>query len=248
MLILSSSSKTLDFESDYTANISPTDPVYLEQAHTIQQQLATYSAEQLETVLDCSSNIALLNFDRMQSWRKATARPAIFAYKGDVFKPLHPEQYTKQQSQYAQKSVCIVSGLYGPVRAFDTIRPYRLEMRLSLDGFGKLSTYWCDSVTDFLNQQAVRYSHSFVLNIASKEYSAAVDEQQLSIPMVHVDFKEKKEDGSLRTVAIYAKQARGMMMEYCIQNEITTVDEVKKFSDGGYSFASEENGHLLFVR
>lgn len=248
MVILSSSSKTLDFESEYSAKISPTDPVFKKQGAAIQKQLAAYSAEELEHVLDCSSKIALLNFDRMQAWKTTAARPAIFSYKGDVFKPLTPESYSVEQSEYAQQSVHIMSGLYGVVRAFDLIKPYRLEMRLSLDNFGKLNIYWRDDITTYLNQQIKKDNHPFVLNIASKEYSSAVDEQQLSIPMVHVDFKERKEDGSLRTVAIYAKQARGMMMEYCIQHTVTTLDEVKKFSAGGYSFAGEKDNHILFVR
>lgn len=248
MLIITTSSKTLDFESDYTPLVKPTTPAYLEKAETIRTQLRAYNPKQLESVMDVSEKIALQNFDRIQEWESATQRPALLAYKGDVFKPLHPQEYSKEQSEYAQSSLYIMSGLYGVLRAFDLMKPYRLEMRLSLEETGKVSTFWRQDVTAFLNEQIEKHGHKIALNVASKEYIAAVDEKELNVPMVHVDFKKRNEDGSLRTVVIYAKTARGMMMDYCIQNQVETIDQVKEFAEGGYAFAGEEDGRLLFVR
>lgn len=248
MLLISTSSKTLDFESAYEPLVEPTTPAYLEQAETIRTQLSSYSKKQLEKVMGVSEKIAALNYDRIQEWESAPERPAIFAYKGDVFKPLHPTEYTKAQSEYAQASLYIMSGLYGVLRAFDLMKPYRMEMRLTLDGMGKMSAFWRNDVTAFLNTQIETHGHKLALNVASKEYAAAVDESELNVPVVHVDFKQKKEDGSVKIVPIFSKIARGTMIDYCIQNQIDSIDEVKKFAEDGYTFAGEEDGRLVFVR
>lgn len=247
MLIISSSAKTLDYDSDFTAHVKPTRPVFEKQADEIRDHLAALNPQELATALHASEKIAALNFERYQNWSSAPERPALFAYKGDVFREMNPHDYSKAQCEYAQDSVHTMSGIYGVVRAFDLIKPYRLELKLKLAPTGKLSDYWSQQVTDYFNQQIQEKGHTHLLNLASLEYSAAVDSEQLLCPIVDVDFKETV-DGKLKTVGLFAKRARGMMIEYCVQNQVTDPSQLRDFKTAGYEFMGEEGGRMLFGR
>ena len=49
-------------------------------------------------------------------------------------------------------------------------------------------------------------------------------------------------------ISFYAKKARGEMVNFIIKNKITTLDDLKLFTNNGYTFSEENEGKLLFVR
>ena len=63
------------------------------------------------------------------------------------------------------------------------------------------------------------------------------------------DFKERKGD-SYRTVAIHAKRARGMMVDFAVRNRVQTVTELQKFQEAAYAFRPElsKKDHYCFTR
>ena len=254
MLIISSSAKTLDFETPYNALAPTGPPEFLAFAEDLHSKLINLSLQELKSLLGVSEKIAVLNFERIKAWsvdhRNETeggnSRPALFAYKGDVFRQLSPHDYSREESEYAANSVCVMSGLYGVVRGFDLIQPYRLEMAAQIDG-EKLNRLWQEKVTEFINERAQKEGHVALLDLASVEYSSAVNKDRLNIPVIKVDFKERK-DGKLKVMGIFAKRARGMMIDYCIRNQIHDPVEIQGFTGGGYKFAGEEKGVYLFVR
>lgn len=66
----------------------------------------------------------------------------------------------------------ILSGFYGLLRPFDGVTSYRLETqaKLAVDGFRDLYRFWGDRLARQLAAET-----DFVLNLASKEYSKAVE-------------------------------------------------------------------------
>jgi uncharacterized protein len=243
MLIISSSAKTLDLETPAPQGQAPN---FLIEANKAQSVLASMDVQTFSEILGVSEKIALLNVERMQTWSSAKARPALFMYKGDVYRQLNPSDYSKEQLDYA-KSVFAISGLYGAVGGMDEIKPYRLEMKAKLEGYGSMNVYWKPLVTDYFNKLVEKEGHQFLLNLASKEYAKAVDRKKLTIPVIDVEFKEER-DGKLKIVGLMAKRARGMMIDYCIVNHVQDPAELRHFNSAGYEFLGEENGTLTFVR
>ena len=62
-------------------------------------------------------------------------------------------------------------------------------------------------------------------------------------------FKDYK-NGKLKVISFFAKKARGLMVRYIIDNNITTAEELKRFNIDGYAFdlnmSTEEE--LVFIR
>lgn len=254
MLVLLSPSKTMAFEDDFTYN-DYTMPLFGEAAKPLIDQLRQYSPEDLASLLNINDKLARLNFDRFQHYdpdfKNNHSRQALLAYRGDVYDGIPVSQYQKADMDFAQSTVRILSGLYGVLRPLDLIQPYRLEMSTKLPNpkGDNLYDYWKASLTDHLNQELEQNGHKAVINLASNEYFKALDDQKIAKPIVTPVFKEYK-NGAYKTIAIYAKKARGMMTDYIVQHRVTDTEELKGFDQDGYSFEPEmsTDNKLVFIR
>ena len=73
------------------------------------------------------------------------------------------------------------------------------------------------------------------MNLASNEYSKAIDKKTLNANILDIVFKEKKGD-TYKVIGIYAKRARGLMVNYIIRNRLDKPEDLKDFTDEGYRF------------
>jgi cytoplasmic iron level regulating protein YaaA (DUF328/UPF0246 family) len=252
MLILTSPAKSLDLDGFFPKGYEST-PAFLPEAKLITSFCQSKSEVELKQLLKVSDKLTALNFERYQDWDIShtieNSRPALYTFKGDVFRQLALDTYGGEEFTYAQKSLLTLSGLYGILRAFDLMQPYRLEMGTKMNGFedGKLPHFWREHIAQFLNTKAKVEQHTCILNLASNEYSEAVDTSKLDIPIISAQFKEFK-DGKWKIVGIKAKRARGMMINYCIQNKVNSLDEVKQFDVVGYRVVEESGEGVVFGR
>ena len=136
MLAIISPAKTLDFESQIPS-IKPTQPDFLENSADLIRILAQLSEAELSSLMSISPKLATLNHERYQSWSlpfsEDNARPALLAFKGDVYTGFTLDEYTSRDFTFAQKHLRILSGLYGLLRPLDLMQAYRLEMGTALE-------------------------------------------------------------------------------------------------------------------
>ena len=127
----------------------------------------------------------------------------------------------------------MLSGLYGVVRPLDLIQPYRLEMgtKLSNAKGPNLYDYWGSEISNVLNED----ESDLIINLASNEYFKSIDKNTLNANILDIVFKEKKGE-AYKVIGIYAKRARGLMVNYIIRNRLENPEALKDFSDEGYRF------------
>lgn len=243
MIVILSPSKTMNFEDQVSAK-EYSNPVFQEEAKTLVQTLQQLKPEEIKQLMDVKDKLAELNYQRFQefdlSFSPSSGRQALLAYRGDVYAGLDIANYSEQDLQFAQQQVRIISGLYGLVRALDVIQPYRLEMSNQLNNpRGKdLYTFWGHKITDQIQQELKEHQNQILVNLASNEYFKAIDQNQVKHQLITPLFKEYK-DGKYKTIAIYAKKARGMMTDYIIQNKIEDPEGIKGFDYEGYHYNPE---------
>ena len=77
-------------------------------------------------------------------------RVAIGAFEGAAYKGMDAKTLGADDLGYLQSSLRILCGLYGVLRPYDAIRPYRLEMstKLAVGSHANLYAYWGDALTD----------------------------------------------------------------------------------------------------
>jgi cytoplasmic iron level regulating protein YaaA (DUF328/UPF0246 family) len=176
------------------------------------------------------------------------------AFDGDVYRGLGAAAgFRERDYTDAQKTLRILSGLYGLLRPLDAIRPYRLEMgtKLQTAHEADLYAFWGESITDALAQdlQASPGSPALV-NLASNEYFAAVRVERLGARVVTPTFLDSKDGGEPRIVSFYAKRARGAMAGWIVRQRIRSVRALSEFDGLGYRYDSERSARdaPVFVR
>lgn len=233
MLLILSSAKTLVF--NYILTVPQiTQPIFQEEEQFLVNYLQTLSTEQLGKILQVSESLATLNYQRYQSFTTAQKQAAILAYRGDVFQQLEIDKFQDNDYLFAQQHLRIISGLYGILRPFDQIRPYRLEMNTRFKS-EKLSKFWTEKLTNYLNQELEKHQTKVLLNLASDEYSRVINPRDFHYPILKVSFKEIRE-GKLKTIGLLAKKSRGLMTNWIIKNKIDNPLELKDYSGLGYNY------------
>lgn len=238
MKLVISPAKSLDFESKLPT-VKATQPLFLEQSTKLNKVLKKQKPKDLSQLMSISDNLAQLNYNRNQDWAlpftKDNARPAMYAFNGDVYKGLDAYNIGADKLDLAQDTIRILSGLYGVLKPLDLIQPYRLEMgtKMPVGSNKNLYEFWKKDIVKALNQELE--DDEVFLNLASNEYFKAVDTKALKVPVVTANFKEFK-NGKLKIISFYAKEARGLMAKYVIDTNAQTIEDLKQFNYNNYQF------------
>lgn len=254
MLTLLSPAKSLDYETPLPP-LEATQPQLLEHAQELVGHARQLSAEDLKKLMGISDALAELNVARFQGFSTPftteNARPAIYAFNGDVYSGFDVKTLEAEAVNFAQDHVRILSGLYGVLRPLDLMQPYRLEMgvKFRTPQAKTLYGYWGETITNLLNEQLESHDNKAVINLASQEYFGAVQPKKLSAPVITPVFKELR-GNQLKVISFSAKKARGTMARYICENKIDQPEALKDFALDNYRFdphLSDENT-WLFVR
>lgn len=243
MLILLSPAKSLDFSESLVQTHSL--PDFLEDTDALIATLRRKSQDDVATLMHLSDELAELNVGRYQEYRRpheqgATAKQALLAFKGDVYRDWPLDTYGEADFEYAQGHLRILSGLYGALRPMDLIRPYRLEMgtRLETDRGTNLYQFWGSAITEKLNEALGHTGDDVVVNLASNEYFSSVKRRELKATVVNPVFKDWK-NGKHKIISFFAKRARGAMAHYLLKNRVEDLDGLRDFDGEGYRFDPE---------
>ncbi len=248
-----SPAKLLD-DSTHYPDLECTQPVFTKEAEYLSARLKKLTAKDLSSLMDISPKLGDENKKRYADWHlpfsHQNAHPAILMFKGDVYRGLKAEEFSKKELSFAQDHLRILSGLYGVLRPLDLVMSYRLMMGTPFSPDAKtknLYTYWGTKLGEQLAQDID--PKGTLVNLASTEYFKAVDLKTLNRKLITCEFKERKGD-KYSIVMTYAKQARGMMARFLVENKIKKADELKAFDLDNYSFnsklSSEDN--WIFTR
>ena len=249
MKILISPAKSLDYESKVPTE-QHSNPFFLDKAVKLNKSLRQKNPFELQELMGISEKLANINWSRNQSFctpfNKSNSRQAVFAFNGDVYSGL--DAYNIKD--YGQDKLRILSGLYGILKPLDLIQPYRLEMgtKFGIEGHKTLYSFWKDDLTKFLKTELI--DSEIVVNLASKEYSDAINFNLLESNVITPIFKDFKNE-KYKIISFYAKKARGLMSKYLIENKSNSLNDILAFNASGYSYSESEtfdSNQPVFVR
>lgn len=237
MLTILTPSKTMDFVTPAPAFVGSTAPLFGEQADVLRSKLAALSVNQIASLMHVSRPLA----EKTQAMYSDTAsKQAFWAYDGDVFKGIQVKTLTAEDAEFAQEHVLVPSGLYGLIRPYDMISPYRLEMKakLSVGKASNLYEFWSDTLGKYVDTHA----DGEVLMLSSYEYARTIIPYfSKTTRVVTPAFIDTKPNGKEEQVAIYNKMMRGVMGRWVIDNKIDSLDDITTFSAHGYSYSPERS-------
>ncbi len=254
MLILLSPAKGQNFEPSQTA-FHASEPRLLSKSNELIEILRLYSPDELMTLMNVSEKIGNLTAERFASFttpfNELNAKPAAFAFSGDVYKGLAIDDFTESDLEFAQNHLRILSGLYGVLRPLDLIQPYRLEMgtRLDTKAGSDLYQYWGSSISESLMADLEEHEDDLVINLASNEYFKAVSASGIHTNINTPVFKDFK-NGKYKIISFFAKNARGAMARWIVKEKVQKAMDLVDFREDGYEYSEElsEVNSPVFLR
>ena len=256
MLTVLSPAKSLDFESPLTTR-KRTEPRLVDESVQLINVMRTKTPADIARLMHISDDLAHLNATRYAQFdpehTPRNARQAILAFNGDVYLGMDARTFDARDLTEAQKTVRILSGLYGVLRPLDLIQPYRLEMgtRLATERGSSLYDWWGSEVTDLVAEDLAASPGADVLvNLASVEYSTVIDQDRLGARVVTPRFEDLDAKGVPRVVSFFAKRARGAMAAWLVRHRVRTPGKIADFDGLGYRYdeARSTKDRPVFVR
>ena len=251
MKILISPAKSLDFENKVETSFN-TVPLFNDKAIQVNNSIKYLSAPDLSRLMTISPKLSDLNWLRNQDFQKNNSKEkqAIFAFNGDVYDGIDANTISTSNHEKLQSTLRILSGLYGILKPFDKIKPYRLEMgtKISIDGSKNLYDFWKKNVTDSISKEIKE--EEIIINLASNEYFSVIDSSLIDNKIITPQFKDFK-NGKLKIISFYAKKARGLMTRFLFDNDIQSLSDIENFNSSGYTFSQAETADStspVFVR
>ncbi len=256
MLSVLSPAKSLDYESKL-ATKKFSQPILLDRAAELVDVMAEKTPDDLRTMMGISHELAELNVERFHDWsmpfNETNARPAVLAFSGDVYMGMDAgHRFGERDFTRAQKTIRILSGLYGVLRPLDLMQPYRLEMGSKVKtAAGKdLYAYWGDTITDQLNEDiASSPGPDVLINLASNEYFGAVQPHRIEGQVVSPRFLDQK-NGEYKMISFFAKRARGSMAAWLVLERVDTIKGITEFDAEGYRYDPDRStrNEPVFIR
>jgi uncharacterized protein len=240
MIVILSPAKTLNMEKAVNT-VLYTKPAFIKEASILMKRLKKYTPPEMEGLMKINSELAEQNFIRHLMWNEehnlSNAKQALLAYNGAAYQGISPYDLNDHQLTFANDHLRILSGLYGVLRPMDLIKPYRLEMATKLKNKqgNNLYSFWKHKLTNYFKEELHKQNDNILIDLASKEYSSAIDISRINAKVITPIFKDYKR-GTHRVITIYAKRARGLMSRFIIENSIVLPSEIKEFGEEGYCY------------
>ena len=205
------------------------------EADELMRYLEKLSADQLGKSMHLSQKKANETVALLQQWSSDSAQtlPAIDAFLGDIYSGLQVQTFAEADRQYADTHLLILSGLYGGLRALDSIAPYRLEMgyRLPDEPYRNLYNFWDSKIAALLPEAT-----SLVVNLSAVEYTKAflpyVEKSVVTPKFLTISPKT----GEPTFVVVHAKVARGAFARWLITQRVDNGACLQEFSELGYHY------------
>lgn len=262
MYFVLSPAKNLNENNDTPFDLSQhyTQPALMEHACELMRVLKTLDPTDLSALMRISDKLGQLNALRNQHWAWDTTQPfkvdcpqrpakaALYMFDGDVYTGLAAHQLTEAQVHYLNNRLGILSGLYGLLKPLDLMLPYRLEMGTKLANHrgDHLYHFWDQIITSLVNEHLQQHGHDTLVNLASNEYFKVIHPKKINAPIITPRFEDGK-DGQYKVVSFYAKKARGLMVRFAAENQLTQVEDLKAFNLEGYKFVDHASSSTDYV-
>ena len=215
------------------------------ESQAVLDELARYSAQDLENFYKISFEKAQEEYDHIQALKNETTTnyPALHLFDGLMYRNIKRDNLTKAEQTYLEKHLMITSALYGVIPAFEPIAPHRLDFLMKLKVAGKsLKNHWQAAYEEAVVGEEV------IISLLSSEFEN-VFPKEIREKMVTFKFMEER-DGKLKIHSTISKKARGAFLTALMENQVTSVEEIKKLSFAGFNYREDlsSDKELAFVK
>lgn len=230
MKIILSPSKEMAFENKIDKKIKLN-----EISQEILNEIKKMTKADLQKKLKVSDKIIDEVYGYYQDFDNSDSYYAIDMYNGMAFR----EMDFGAEDDFARDNIIILSAFYGPLRADDLVKPYRLDFNVGMNVKGmSLKKLWADYYNNYFDKG------ERILNLASDEFSSLLKREDFDF--IDFDFYEFR-DGKIKRHSTISKKLRGKMANFIVKNKIIGLDDLKDFNEDGFKYDKENSNEKLYV-
>jgi cytoplasmic iron level regulating protein YaaA (DUF328/UPF0246 family) len=220
-------------------------PGFINDAKILMQEMQSMSLLEGKELWKCNDKLAELNHKRYKNMTlMSKLTPAVIAYEGLQYQHMAPRVLTTRALSFLSDHLRILSGFYGVLRPLDGVTPYRLEMqaKLSVNDCKDLYDFWGDRLYHSLMDE-----DRIILNLASKEYSQCIEKYITPKDrFITIEFGELVE-GKVKQKGTISKMARGSMVRFMAENNISDPNGIKDFKELGFAYSKELSSSSKYI-
>ncbi len=243
MKIIISPAKKMNTDTDHLEVTGV--PDFINDTIILMHEIQSLSLSEGKALWKCNDKLAELNYKRYKDMDLMHRLiPAVISYEGLQYQYMAPKVLTTEALSYISDHLRILSGFYGILKPFDGVTPYRLEMQ------AKLSVNDCKDLYDFWGDrlyQSLVDDDRMIINLASKEYSQSIEKYITPKDrFITIEFGELVE-GNVKQKGTIAKMARGDMVRFMAENNISDPNGIKDFHELGFAYSKELSNEEKYV-
>ena len=210
----------------------------------IVEHALSMTEDELKSSLKLSAKLASEARQNWLAWiaESSPEAPALSYYSGMVFKKIGMKDFSDDDWAFVNNHLRICSFVYGLLTPNTLIRPYRMEGTVRLEDGQRVFDYWKDKLTDALIEACLA-DDGVLLNLASDEMQGLFhwDKVCARLKVINFYFETRQADGSLKTIVIYCKMARGAMVRAMVKDRLTNPEDLKSVQVEGFQFVPERS-------
>ena len=214
-------------------------PKYFNHTKEIIRELKQLSKEEVSTIMKLKGQLLDDTYFTLRSLKLSPKEltPSIELYSGVVYESFNLENYTIDEFNYLNQNVRILSALYGVLSPMDGIQNYRLDFTMKLKHI-HLNQFWKEKIVSEFKKD------DLILDCASQEFSHFL--KPLKEKVHRVEFIDIV-DGQEKIISYNAKKLRGLIANYCVKNQVQSIDQVRLFNEEGYSYDSSSSNPSISI-
>lgn len=203
-MIILASAKTMK-----ESNISDSSiPIFEEKSKLIRNHFSNMDIDQLALYFKIKGKTLDSTYNYYQHSIKGKV---ITSLDGQVFKKI-----TSYNKDYVANNFYVLDTMYGILNGNDQIDLFRLDFNSKAIFDISFYNYWKEEVNNFIKCS----KHKQLLILSSDEYTKLLQLDKLDKQVFEITFSEEIKS------TVFKKQIRGMIANYCIENQITDYNEL----------------------
>ena len=215
------------------------------ESQAVLDSMVHYSVSELKSFYKVSVEKAEEEYAHIQAIKDQRAKnyPALKLFDGLMYRHIKRDKLTENEQAYLEDHILITSALYGVVPVLSPMAPHRLDFLMKLKVAGKtLKSHWKSAYDEALEDEELIFS------LLSSEFET-VFSKEIREKMVTFKFMEDKA-GQLKIHSTISKKARGAFLTALMENQVTSVEEIKKLSFAGFHYREDlsSDKELAFVK
>ncbi len=203
-------------------------PLFPKITERIIEKVASFTSEEIEKKFKLKKEQAEKLHKFYNNWKNEKYGHALSSYSGIAYKSLNVEGFSREDIEFAEGHIVILSALYGILTPMTKLKEYRLDMTNSIFKDSSLYEIWKNEVRSYFSEEEV------IINLASREYSKLLETSD----MYEFEFFIN-EKGKLKQISTNSKKMRGFTAGYIVKNKITDLHKLRDIELDGYVYNKE---------